>query len=194
MPKIFEHINPADPMLKALNDFLLMMDATLPSNQNIRFYLSGGMLVYLYTGCQRTFYIEGEFNRKVYIADGLSLVYRDGGDKERLIRFNKNDNTRFNLMHPNYLQDAVLLPFKQLQNMQVHALTALDLCVSKISRLSPIDIEDIQGFVRAGYFSAEELDMRAREALIDYFGDLKQYRDNISLAKQYAQAAQSALS
>ena len=76
MPKIFEHINPADPMLKALNDFLLMMDATLPSKQNIRFYLSGGMLVYLYTGCQRTFYIEGEFNRKVYIADGLSLVYR----------------------------------------------------------------------------------------------------------------------
>ena len=194
MPKIFEHINPADPMLKALNDFLLMMDATLPSNQNIHFYLSGGMLVYLYTGCQRTFYIEGEFNRKVYIADGLSLVYRDGSDKERLIRFNKNDNTRFNLMHPNYLQDAVLLPFKQLQNMQVHALTALDLCVSKISRLSPIDVEDIQGFVRAGYFSAEELDVRAREALIDYFGDLKQYRDNISLAKQYAQAAQSALS
>ena len=192
MPKIFEHINPADPMLKALNDFLLMMDATLPSNQNIRFYLSGGMLVYLYTGCQRTFYIEGEFNRKVYIADGLSLVYRDGGDKERLIRFNKNDNTRFNLMHPNYLQDSVLLPFKQLQNMQVHALTALDLCVSKISRLSPIDIEDIQGFVRAGYFSAEELDVRAREALIDYLGDLKQYRDNSSLAKQYAQAAQSA--
>ena len=192
MPKIFEHINPADPMLKALNDFLLMMDATLPSNQNIRFYLSGGMLVYLYTGCQRTFYIEGEFNRKVYIADGLSLVYRDEDDKERLIRFNKNDNTRFNLMHPNYLQDSILLPFNQLQNMQVHALTALDLCVSKISRLSPIDIEDIQGFVRAGYFSAEELDRRAREALIDYLGDLKQYRDNISLAKQYAQAAQSA--
>ena len=192
MPKIFEHINPADPMLKALNDFLLMMDATLPSHQNIHFYLSGGMLVYLYTGCQRTFYIEGEFNRKVYIADGLSLVYRDEGDKERLIRFNKNDNTRFNLMHPNYLQDSILLPFNQLQNMQVHALTALDLCVSKISRLSPIDIEDIQGFVRAGYFSAEELDRRAREALIDYLGDLKQYRDNISLAKQYAQAAQSA--
>ena len=191
MPKIFEHINPADPMLKALNDFLLMMDATLPSHQNIHFYLSGGMLVYLYTGCQRTFYIEGEFNRKVYIADGLSLVYRDEGDKERLIRFNKNDNTRFNLMHPNYLQDSILLPFNQLQNMQVHALTALDLCVSKISRLSPIDIEDIQGFVRAGYFSAEELDRRAREALIDYLGDLKQYRDNISLAKQYAQAAQS---
>ena len=191
MPKIFEHINPTDPMLKALNDFLLMMDATLPSNQNIRFYLSGGMLVYLYTGCQRTFYIEGEFNRKVYIADGLSLVYRDEDDKERLIRFNKNDNTRFNLMHPNYLQDSILLPFKQLQNMQVHALTALDLCVSKISRLSPIDIEDIQGFVRAGYFSAEELDVRAREALIDYFGDLKQYRDNISLAKQYAQSALS---
>ena len=107
MPKIFEHINPADPMLKALNDFLLMMDATLPSHQNIHFYLSGGMLVYLYTGCQRTFYIEGEFNRKVYIADGLSLVYRDEGDKERLIRFNKNDNTRFNLMHPNYLQDSI---------------------------------------------------------------------------------------
>ena len=189
MPKIFEHINPADPMLKALNDFLLMMDATLPSNQNIRFYLSGGMLVYLYTGCQRTFYIEGEFNRKVYIADGLSLVYRDEGDKERLIRFNKNDNTRFNLMHPNYKQDAVLLPFTQLQNMQVHALSALDLCVSKISRLSPIDIEDIQSFVRAGHFSAEALELRAREALADYIGDLKQYRDNISLAKQYALSA-----
>ena len=171
-----------------------MMDATLPAKQDVHFYLSGGMVVYLYTGCQRTFYIEGEFNRKVYISDGLSLVYRDEANKERLIRFNKNDNTRFNLMHPNYKQDAVLLPFTQLQNMQVHALSALDLCVSKISRLSPIDIEDIQGFVRAGYFSAEELDVRAREALIDYFGDLKQYRDNISLAKQYAQAAQSALS
>ena len=192
MPMILENINPADPMMSALSEFLLMMDATLPAKQDVHFYLSGGMVVYLYTGCQRTFYIEGEFNRKVYISDGLSLVYRDEANKERLIRFNKNDNTRFNLMHPNYKQDAVLLPFTQLQNMQVHALSALDLCVSKISRLSPIDIEDIQGFVRAGYFSAEELDRRAREALIDYLGDLKQYRDNISLAKQYAQAAQSA--
>ena len=191
---ILENINPADPMMSALSEFLLMMDATLPAKQDVHFYLSGGMVVYLYTGCQRTFYIEGEFNRKVYISDGLSLVYRDEANKERLVRFNKNDNTRFNLMHPNYKQDAVLLPFTQLQNMQVYALSALDLCVSKISRLSPIDIEDIQGFVRAGYFSAEELDARAREALIDYFGDLKQYRDNISLAKQYAQAAQSALS
>ena len=67
------------------------MDATLPAHQDVHFYLSGGMVVYLYTGCQRTFYIEGEFNRKVYISDGMSLVYRDEGDKERLIRFNKND-------------------------------------------------------------------------------------------------------
>lgn len=189
MPKILEHIKPADPMLKALSDFLQMMDATLPAHQDVHFYLSGGMVVYLYTGCQRTFYIEGEFNRKVYISDGMSLVYRDEGDKERLIRFNKNDNTRFNLMHPNYLQDAVALPFTHLKNMQVHALTALDLCVSKISRLSPIDIEDIQSFVRAGHFSAEELEVRAREALAEYIGDLKQYRDNISLAKQYALTA-----
>ena len=189
MPMILENINPADPMMSALSEFLLMMDATLPAKQDVHFYLSGGMVVYLYTGCQRTFYIEGEFNRKVYISDGLSLVYRDEANKELLVRFNKNDNTRFNLMHPNYKQDAVLLPFTQLQNMQVHALSALDLCVSKISRLSPIDIEDIQSFVRAGHFSAEALELRAREALADYIGDLKQYRDNISLAKQYALSA-----
>ena len=189
MPMILENINPADPMMSALSEFLLMMDATLPAKQDVHFYLSGGMVVYLYTGCQRTFYIEGEFNRKVYISDGLSLVYRDEANKERLVRFNKNDNTRFNLMHPNYKQDAVLLPFTQLQNMQVHALSALDLCVSKISRLSPIDIEDIQSFVRAGHFTAAALEARAREALVDYIGDLKQYRDNISLATRYALSA-----
>ena len=189
MPMILENLPPSDPLLSALSDFLLMMDATLPANQNVQFYLSGGMVVYLYTGCQRTFYIEGEFNRKVFISDGMSLVYRDEDDKERLIRFNKNDNTRFNLMHPNYKQDAVLLPFTQLKNMQVHALSALFVFFCLIFRLSTIDIEDIQSFVRAGHFTAAALEARAREALVDYIGDLKQYRDNISLATRYALSA-----
>ena len=64
MPMILENLPPSDPLLSALSDFLLMMDATLPANQNVQFYLSGGMVVYLYTGCQRTFTLKANSTAK----------------------------------------------------------------------------------------------------------------------------------
>lgn len=189
MPKILDFIKPNEPLLNALNEFLGKIDATLPPRQDIKFYLSGGMLVFLYTGLQRSYYIEGEFNRKVHIQDGLTVVYQDERKQDRLIRFNKNDNCRFNLMHNDYLDDAIAVPFPHLKNMQVYALAAVDVCVSKIGRLSPIDIDDIQTLVKFGFCTAEEIEQRANEALSDYLGDLSHFRENLVLAVHYAKTA-----
>ena len=188
MNESFPHIDTSSNLFIALKDFLSKIDTTLPANKQVKFYLTGGMLVYLYTGLERSYYIEGEFSHKVYITDGMSLLYTNEKGGERQIRFNKNDSSRFNLMHPNYLQDALLMPFDHLQNMQVYGLQAVDLCVSKIARLSSIDIEDIQLLVKNGLCHPTEIQERAQAALEEYMGDLSQFKDNLSLAVHYAKS------
>lgn len=186
MAQILDNIHADDALFKALQAFLSKIDQTLSPQKNVKFFLSGGMLVYLYTGLERSYYIEGEFNQKVYIPDGLSWLYTTAAGSEKQIRFNKNDSSRFNLMHANYLQDAQWLPFSHLNHMSVHALSAVDLCVSKIARLSPIDIEDIQLLVQNGFCTPQEIEQRAQQALNDYIGDLSHFKSNLSLATQYA--------
>lgn len=189
MTQILDNIDQNDPLFLALKNFLSKIDQTLPPNKNVKLFLFGGMLVYLYTGLERSYYIEGEFNQKVYVSDGLNLIYTTDTGQERQIRFNKNDNSRFNLIHQNYLQDAQIIPFSHLNNMQVYALSPVDVCVSKIARLSLIDIEDVQLLVKTGLCSAQNIAQRAKEASNDYVGDLSQFHTNLSLAIHYANLA-----
>ncbi|UOO92470.1 DUF6036 family nucleotidyltransferase [Vitreoscilla stercoraria] len=186
MIQILDKIHQSDALFVALKNFLSKIDQTLPPNKNVKLFLFGGMLVYLYTGLERSYYIEGEFNQKVYIPDGLNWLYTHHTGQEKQIRFNKNDNSRFNLLHQNYLQDAQIIPFTHLKHMQVYALSPVDVCVSKIARLSLIDIEDIQLLVKTGLCSPQSIEQRAKEASSDYIGDLSQFHTNLNLAIHYA--------
>jgi uncharacterized nucleotidyltransferase DUF6036 len=65
--------------------------------------------------------------------------------------------------------------------IHLHVLSSVDLAVTKISRYSPQDREDILALASAGLFSADQLRNRATEALLDYIGDRAPVMTSIEL-------------
>ena len=68
------------------------------------------------------------------------------------------------------------------RRLEVKLLTPLDLAVSKLSRFSGQDQDDISALARAGLIDAAALRRRAEAALPDYVGKLDRIRTSIDAA------------
>ena len=73
---------------------------------------------------------------------------------------------------------------------QVRVLAPLDLAVSKLSRFSDLDREDIETLAREKKIDAKSLRKRAEEALGGYVGDTATLKTTIDLACRLVDAAQ----
>jgi len=68
------------------------------------------------------------------------------------------------------------------RGLDVRLLTPLDLAVSKLSRFSEQDRNDIATLARRGLIDAPTLRRRAQQALAGYVGDVDRVRGSIELA------------
>lgn len=158
----------------------------------IRMYVAGGAALHFYTGERTSKDIDASFSRRIVLPEDLEVSYRDADGAARLLYFDRQYNDSFALMHEDAHQDSVPLSLKGIDAsvLDVRLLSALDLAVSKISRFSSQDREDIAALARRGLIRSSPLRHRAEAALAGYVGNLDVLQTSITLASRLVEDAQ----
>ncbi len=172
-----------------LRKLFAQLEARLALNRPLVAYLAGGMAVHLYTANRVTTDVDAEFSARVLIPNDLAveIVLEDGSPQ--VVYLDTNYNSTFALMHEDYQDDAIPIDFG-LEHIHVHVLSPVDLAVSKIARLAENDREDIWELVRLGLTTADEIEQRARSALVAYVGGQSMVLLNLQDALRIAQEAE----
>lgn len=191
--------HPYPELEKALSSMLDKIDNAIRgagySGSPIRMYLAGGMAVNYYCGSRYTEDVDASFSRRILLpyAD-LVVDYRRDDGVQSFIYFDQNYNPSLSLMHEDYEQDA--LEWQGIGNenrlIQLYVLSPVDLAISKISRFTSDDRDDILCLARERLFTADQLRNRAMEALSYYVGDTSWIKTSIEIiCKQISEAAPS---
>ena len=162
------------------------MEDRLALKRPVTAYLAGGMAVHLYTGKRVTKDADVEFSARVLVPNDLAVRVQDDDGVVKLLHVDTNYNPMFSLLHQDYQQDALEVDLG-LIHLRLFVLRPVDLAVSKIARFAPIDREDIQDLVAAGLVTSSEIDVRGREALEGYIGNVSavslNLRDAVAMAR-----------
>jgi hypothetical protein len=170
-------MNKAFPELsKALSELLDQMDASIRrggyDGPPITMYLAGGMAVNFYCGTRYTEDVDAFYTHRIHVGP-CEVSYRHKDGNPSFLYLDNNYNPTFGLLHENHDRDAVEWTGigNERRNIHLYVLSPVDLAVTKISRYSTQDREDILALASAGLFSADQLRNRATEALRGYIGD-----------------------
>lgn len=155
----------------------------------VRMYVAGGAAMHLYTGEGVSEDIDAVFSRRIALPEDLEVAYRDSDGAARLLYFDRQYNDTLGLLHDRAHADAVPISLDGIDPhvIEVRLLSALDLAVSKIGRLSDTDRDDIAALVRRGLVKPAQLRRRAEEAAAAYVGDLARLRNSIEIACRIAE-------
>jgi len=174
--------------IEALRRMLLRIQAALadtPKRQlPVRMTIAGGAALHCYLGTRVSRDVDASFSRRLSLPDDCDVVYRDADGLAQYLFLDRTYNSTLGLLHEDADEDAVplTLPGIDPKVLDVRILTALDLAVSKLARLSDIDRQDIEALARHRLVSAGALRRRAEEALHDYVGDTARVRGAIDTA------------
>lgn len=173
-----------EALTRIIQKIVAMLDGVNPKLLPIKLYVAGGAALHLRTGSRVTEDIDAVFSQRVLLGDGLEVSYRDADGRARLLYLDRNYNDTLGLMHDQAYQDSdrVELPGLNHKVIEVRALSALDLAVSKLARYSDQDREDIEFLAREGLIDAKALRTRAEQALGAYVGNVKSVQMSIDLA------------
>ena len=150
----------------------------------IRMYVAGGAALQLHIGTRVSEDIDATFSRRLVLADDLSVSYRDADGHARVLYLDRNYNDSLGLMHENAFEDSVsvAIPGVNAKLVDVRVLSPLDLAVSKLSRFSDQDRDDVLALARERLLSSKTLRRRAEEALGGYVGNIEVLRNTIDIA------------
>lgn len=147
--------------------------------------VAGGAALHFYTGGRISSDIDATLLARVLLdADDLRVTYQDPDGGAKLLYYDTQYNDSLALMHENAHAEAVALRVEGVdpKRLQVRLLAPVDLAVSKLSRFSEQDREDIRALAREGLVTEAALRRRATEALPDYVGNLTRIRNTIEIA------------
>jgi hypothetical protein len=147
--------------------------------------VAGGAAMHFYTGGRFTNDIDAKIMARVMLdAQDLQAAYRGEDGHARLLYFDTQYNDSFALLHHEAYDNArpIAVEGVDSRRLEVKLLTPLDLAVSKLSRFSAQDDEDIRALAAAGLIDAASLRRRAEAALPDYVGNLERIRASINIA------------
>lgn len=159
--------------------------STLPKRTlPIGMYVAGGAALHFYTGARISRDIDATFSHRIVLPDDLEVAYRDTDGAARLLYFDRQYNDSFALMHEDAHEDSVPLTLKGIDAsvLDIRLLSALDLAISKLSRYSNQDADDIKILAKHGLIRAAPLRRRAEEAVKGYIGNIDSIRTSIELA------------
>lgn len=175
-------------LTEALSRMLDKMDAWLRGGgyegPPVKMFLVGGMALHFHCGSRYTEDVDASFSVRLLLpAKELKIQYQRQDGRDAILYFDANYNDTFALMHPDYRDNAVEWTGIGNGNRLIHlyVLTPLDLAVSKISRCSPQDRDDIKLLAQRKYFTSDELRQHAVEALDYYVGNLDWIKGTIDL-------------
>ena len=161
----------------------------------ISMYIAGGAAMHFYTSERFSIDIDAAFSHRILLPGDLDVSYRDADGSTRLLYFDRQYNESFALIHEDAHEDSVPLELDGVDSsaLDVRLLSPLDLAVSKISRLSNKDREDITSLARHGLISSEALRLRAEEAAKAYVGNQDSLHTSIKLACHLVEEVESML-
>jgi hypothetical protein len=150
----------------------------------VKMYVAGGAAMHFYTGERTSKDIDAVFSHRIVLPEDLEVTYRDADGGARLLYFDRQYNDTFALMHEDARDDSVPLTLKGIDSevLDVRLLSALDLAISKISRFSSQDRDDMLTLARHGLIRSAPLRKRAEEAAQAYVGNIETLRASIDLA------------
>ncbi len=150
----------------------------------IKMYVAGGAALHFYTGERVSQDIDAAFSHRVVLPENLEVSYHDADGAARLLYFDRQYSDTLALMHEDAYEDSVPLALGGIDAniLDVRVLAALDLAVSKISRFSSQDRDDIALLARRKLITSARLRRRAEEAMGGYVGELTRLRGSIDLA------------
>ena len=148
----------------------------------IRMYLVGGLAVNYYCGARYTEDVDAFYSKRLHTGSHV-VNYRKKDGKDAYLYLDNNFNQTLRLLHQDF--DSAAVEWEGVGNegrmIRLYVLSPLDLAVTKISRFSEQDREDILVLSRAMPFRADALKDRATEALGDFIGDLSPVKLSIQL-------------
>ncbi len=150
----------------------------------IKMYVAGGAALHLHTGERVSEDIDAVFSRRIALPEDLEVAYRDADGAARLLYFDRQYSDALALMHEDARQDSMPLELKGIdaRRLDVRLLSPLDLAVSKLSRFSDQDRDDIVTLARRKLIQTAALRLRAEQALTGYVGSIERIQGNISQA------------
>jgi hypothetical protein len=150
----------------------------------IKMYVAGGAAMHFYTGERISNDVDAVFSKRIALPSDLEVTYQDPDGAARLLYFDRQYNDTFALLHENAHDDSVPLTLKEIDAsiLEVRLLCALDLAVSKISRFSSQDRDDITALAKHDLIKSAALRRRCLEAMKNYVGDLDTLKSTIEFA------------
>ena len=150
----------------------------------IQMIVAGGAALQFHIGTRVSEDIDASFSRRLVLSDDLNVSYRDADGHARILYLDRNYNDTLGLLHENAHDDAVAVTIPGIDNkiVEVRLLKPLDLAVSKLSRFSDQDRQDIEALAREGLITSKSLRRRAEEALGGYVGNVDVVKNTIDIA------------
>jgi hypothetical protein len=147
--------------------------------------VAGGAALHFYTGARISRDVDASLSARVLLdGDDLRVAYTlpDGGPQ--MLYYDTQYNDSLALMHEDAHDDAMPLSVDGVdpKRLEVRLLAPVDLAVSKLSRFSEQDRDDIRTLAREGLITQAAVKRRALAALPGYVGDLRRIRNMIDIA------------
>jgi hypothetical protein len=183
-PKIKAQIEYLNAFGEILSRIQQTLKGSLPGVFPIRMYIAGGAALHLLTGARVSADVDAVFSKRILFNEEIEVSYRDPDGRARLLYLDRNYNDTLGLLHENAQKDSrpIDIPGIDKKLIDVRLLAPIDLAVSKLSRFSDQDREDILLLAREGLIDSALLRKRAEEALGGYVGDLNSVRNSIDIA------------
>jgi len=174
--------------LNAFGEILSRIQQTLKGSRPdvfpIRMYVAGGAALHLLTGARVSEDVDAVFSKRILLNEEIEVSYRDPDGGARLLYLDRNYNDTLGLLHEDAHKDSrpIAIPGMDKKLIDVRVLAPIDLAVSKLSRFSDQDREDVLLLAREGLIDPASLRKRAEQALGGYVGDLNPVRNSIDVA------------
>ncbi|WP_038184303.1 DUF6036 family nucleotidyltransferase [Vibrio rhizosphaerae] len=180
------------PLAKAIFELFDALAQSIEDNHgdlaagSIKAYIFGGCAVHLYTNARGSNDLDTEIDaaNKLDISSiilALDPVYFDDPEVgESTLDWDANFNIGLPSLGPNYKENAIPLVHGDCI-LHIYLVSAVDIAVSKLSRLAEDDLKDIIALFKAKRFSLEDFKRVAQDA-VDYSATPDSLQSNVEFA------------
>jgi len=184
----------------ALSEMLDKIDGVLRGGgykgEPVKMFLAGGMAVNFWCGSRYTEDVDASFSKRILLPyDELVINYTQADGTKSFIYFDSNYNTSFALLHEDFEDDSLEWTGigNELRLIHLYVLNPVDLAISKTSRFTDRDREDIRMLASCGLITSDAVKSRAEEALSYYVGNVLSVQTSIDLTVKDVKAQEKLL-
>ncbi|WCE31158.1 DUF6036 family nucleotidyltransferase [Vibrio sp. SCSIO 43137] len=160
---------------------------------SVKAYVFGGCAIHIYTNARGSNDLDAELEAtkkldiQSLIMDLDPIYFEDPETGESTLDWDPNFNVGLPSLAPEYKENSIpLLTGESI--LHVYLVSAVDIAVSKLSRLAKDDMKDILSLYKAGRFSLEEFKATAQDA-VDYSATPESLQNQVDFAIKTLEAA-----